>query len=118
ETDAEMAFALNDRFAMANDPAAVDPSWPAFFVEALTDYVVLQAQPAGYVSEENASWLMERIKRSGRVETETELELLVKILERSKQSPERLVAFALEQVKWAVVDGSGLLGRNRPLPPG
>ena len=30
----------------------------------------------------------------------------------------RLVAFALAQVKWGVVEGSGFLGRDRPLPPG
>jgi hypothetical protein len=111
--DAETAFALNDKLG----PSA-DPSWASFFVEALTDYLVMQAKPEGYVSEENAAWLIEHIARSGRVDTETELELLVKIMERGKSSPVRLVAFALDQVKWGVLEGSGFVGHNRQLRPG
>jgi hypothetical protein len=111
--DAEMAFALNDRFN-----GSADPTWPPFFVEALVDYVVMQAEPAGYISESNADWLMARISHSGRVETDTELELLVKALERAKLSPVKLVSFALEQVKWGVLEADGFIGRNRKLEPG
>jgi hypothetical protein len=110
--DAEMVFRLNDRLA------ASDTAWSEFFVEALTDYVVHQAEPAGYVSEENAAWLIQRISHSGHVDTTTELEVLVKVLERAKLSPVTLVAFALDQVKWGVVEGMGRIGYNRSLPPG
>lgn len=108
EADAELAFALNDRLHQQADPA-----WPAFFVEALTDYLVIQAQPSGYVSEENAAWLMQRIGRSGHVDTACELELLIKVLERSQQSPVELVRFALEQVKIGVITGAGTVGARR-----
>jgi hypothetical protein len=108
EADAELAFLLNDR--LHHD---ADPAWPAFFVEALTDYVVTQAQPAGYVSDENAAWLMQRIGRSGHVDTACELELLIRILERSQQSPVALVRFALDQVKFGVVTGAGAVGARR-----
>lgn len=108
EPDAEFALLLNDRLHHAADPA-----WPAFFVEALTDYVVTQAQPSGYVSDENAAWLIERIGRSGHVDTPCELELLIKILERSQQSPVALVRFALEQVKIGVITGAGAVGARR-----
>lgn len=111
--DAETAFALNDKLG----PNA-DPSWAPFFVEALTDYLVMQAKPERYVSEENAAWLIEHIARSGRVDTATELELLVKIMERGKSSPVRLVAFALDQVKWGVLEGAGYVGHNRQVRPG
>jgi hypothetical protein len=112
-SDAEMVFRLNDRLG-----AQADPAWAPFFVEALTDYLVFQAEPSGYVSEENADWLIARIERSGRVETETELELLVKVLERSKLSPVKLVAFAIAQVKWGVLAGEGYIGNRRKLRPG
>jgi len=105
--DAEMAFALNDRLG---DKA--DPAWPHFFVEALTDYVVNQAEPHGYVSEANADWLINRIARSGQVDTLSELNLLVKVLEKSKESPVKLVRFALDQVQLGVVGGKGTIGRN------
>lgn len=95
-----------------------DPGWSELFVEAVTDYLVEQVEPHGYVNEANADWLIDRIGRDGTVKTETELELLVKILERAKSSPERLVAYALNQVKKAVVDGEGPLTCGRTLMPG
>jgi hypothetical protein len=100
--EAEWLLALNDACCEASSP-----EWPVFFVEALVDYTVHQAVPHGYVSEDNARWLMARISRSGIVKTKTELELLVKILEASRTSPESLVGFAIDQVKTAVIEGSG-----------
>lgn len=95
-----------------------DPAWPQFFIEAVVDYLVEQVEPHGYVSEANADWLVDRIGRDGVVKTATELELLVKVLERAKSSPERLVGFALHQVKEAVVDGKGPLAFGRHLTSG
>ncbi|MGH6923017.1 MAG: hypothetical protein ACRED5_04530 [Propylenella sp.] len=95
-----------------------DPSWPEFFVEAVTDYLVEQVEPHGYLSEANADWLIARIGSDGVVKTATELELLVKVMERAKSSPERLVSFALKQVKKAVVNGEGPLARGGELTPG
>jgi len=68
----------------------------------MVDYVVHQEKPAGYVSEDNARWLVEHIARDGFVRGDTELELLVRVLERSLRSPESLVAFALKQVALSV----------------
>ncbi|MGE0287701.1 MAG: hypothetical protein AB7I42_14720 [Bradyrhizobium sp.] len=113
EDDAEMVFVLNDRLAHA-----ADVSWPPFFVEALTDYLVFQAEPAGYISEANADWLIARISHSGHVDTASELELLVRVLERAQLSPVRLVTFALQQVKRGVIEGEGYIGHNRKLEPG
>lgn len=76
--------------------------WTAFFLEAMVDYIVHQEKPAGYVSDDNARWLVEHIARDGFVRGDTELELLVRVLERSMRSPEHLVAFALKQVALAV----------------
>ena len=62
--DAAMVFALNDRLEQS-----ADPSWPPFFAEVLTDYLVFQAEPRGYISDANADWLIARIGRAGHVET-------------------------------------------------
>lgn len=111
--DAEMVFALNERLG-----ERADASWAEFFVEAVVDHLVLQTQPKGYMSDENAAWLVERISRDGRVESATELELLVEILERAETSPAALTMFALDQVKWGVLKGEGQVGRGRTLEPG
>ncbi len=96
-----------------------DPSWAPFFVEALTDYIVFQAEPSGYISEGNAAWLIAHITRSSdRVDSACEFELLVKTLERAKLSPVKLVTFALEQVKWGVIGADCYIGSARSCEPG
>ena len=91
--------------------------WPGFFVEAVTDYIVHQEKPQGYVSEDNAEWLIRAISRDGVVDTAVEMELLVTVLEKAKSSPERLSAYALEQVALAVIDGNGPLAGSRTAAP-
>ena len=111
--EAESLFALD---ASCDDKC---PEWSDFFVEALTDYLVHQEKPAGYVSQDNADWLIRAISTDGKVDTASELELLVKILETARKSPDRLVAFALSQVAIAVTEGEGVLARRRgSLTPG
>ncbi len=82
-------------------------AWMKFFEEAITDYVVHQTDPDGYVSDENADWLIAHISHKGQVASSVELEMLVNVLDKAESSPERLIRFALEQVKQGVLTGSG-----------
>ena len=84
----------------------------------ITDYLVEQAPPQGYLTAENAQWLIERIGQDGRVDSKTELELLVNVLDKARWAPQSLVRFALEQVKDAVVSGTGPLRSGKKLEPG
>lgn len=111
-TEAEILFDLNDACSVQ------DPSWSDCFVEMLTDFVVNQAKPEGYVTIENADWLVQRISRDGKVESKTELELLINVLDKARWSPQSLVTFALAQVKRAVIEGSGPLRTGKSLEPG
>ena len=74
--------------------------------------------PEGYLTADNAQWLIERIAKDGRIETKTELELLVNVLDKARWAPQSLVRFALEQVKDAVIDGTGPLRSGKKLEPG
>ena len=105
-------------FTMDEAATDCDPSWTELFVEAVTDYIVEQVEPQGHISEENANWLIDRISRDGTVKTASELEILVKVLEKAQTSPQRLVAFALGQVKKAVIEGEGPLARGGKLVKG
>ncbi len=108
-----------DQLLTLNDVCRIkDPAWAAFFVEAITDYIVGQAKPEGYVTAEQAQWLIDRIGKSGRIDGSTELETLVHVLEAARWSPSRLVQFALAQVKNAVVTGAGPLRTGQTLEPG
>lgn len=85
------------------------PEWSTLFVEALTDYVVNEAKPQGYVTRENVAWLKERATVDGLVQTRNELELTVHVLEEARWSPAELSALALAQVRRAIVEAAGPL---------
>lgn len=117
--DASISAAEADTLFDLNDSCTVkDPAWADFFIEAITDYLVNQVQPEGYIVTDNAAWLIERITADGRVQSRTELELLVHVLDKARWSPPSLASFALEQVKEAVLSGDGPLRAGQSLTPG
>jgi hypothetical protein len=105
-------------FELNHTSSAPSAEWGDFFVEAITAYVVEQAEPRGYVSDENAIWLMQAIDHDGKVDTLAELELLVKVIERAENVPDRLKAYALAQIKRAVLEGEGPTRCGTGLQPG
>jgi hypothetical protein len=98
--------------------AVQDPAWPALFIEALTDYVVNQAAPEGYLTAESAKWLTDRIAKDGTVARKTEIDLLLNVLDKSRWSPVSLSRLALSQVKRAVIDGDGPLRAGQVVEKG
>ncbi|WP_083649405.1 hypothetical protein [Salaquimonas pukyongi] len=112
QLEADAVFAFNDAIAVKCD------EWNEFFVEALTDYTVMQAEPRGYVSNANAQWLANRISHDGVVDSASELELLVRVLAKSTQCPPALAGFALAQIAYAVVEGEGPIARGMQLTRG
>jgi len=110
--DATALFELNEKCPVK------DSAWADFFIEAITDYIVNQAKPEGYITAENAQWLIGQISHGGRVESKTELELLVNVLDKARWSPASLARFALEQVKIAVLTGEGPLRAGLQLEKG
>lgn len=110
--EADIIFALNDACPVQ------DPAWADCFVETITDYIVDQAKPEGYLTAGNAAWLIQRVSKDGRIESKTEMELLVSVLDRARWAPQSLVTFALEQVKDAVISGAGPLRSGKVLEPG
>lgn len=91
--------------------------WTDFFLEALTEYAVSHEEPRGYLTSEQAEWLIDRVSDDGIVEC-SELELIVKVLNKSTSSPESLVGFALSQIVSAIVDGKGPIAGGRQAPKG
>lgn len=106
--EAETLLALNDACPVQ------DPEWAGWFVETLTDYIVDQLEPEGYLTTDNAAWLIARLARDGRGVTGPAMELVLGVLDRACWVPASLVRFALEQVKGAIVGAAGSLGAGRP----
>ncbi|MFO1153760.1 MAG: hypothetical protein U1E42_08890 [Rhodospirillales bacterium] len=108
--EAESVFALND--GTGGNAAA----WYAFFVEALTDYFVWQSDPRGYVDEAGATFLLNAVAHDGRIDSASELELVVNVIHWAVSVPESLRLMALSAVKSAVLTCGGPLfgpGRRR-----
>ncbi len=88
--EVEALIALEARVANS------DSAWAAAFVEAVGDHVLQSGTYPGHVDEAAASWLVARFGHEGA--RETEIETLVKIIERSESAPEYLSAFVRERV--------------------
>lgn len=110
--EAEAIFILNDQIS---SPTL---EWSDFFVEALVEFIVNATEPRGYVSDENARWLMERIEHDAKVCSLTELELVVSVLGKAQSTPEALRVFALELLEQAVLTGAGPTRAKGHLQPG
>ncbi|MBC7830946.1 MAG: hypothetical protein H7Y62_02900, partial [Hyphomicrobium sp.] len=91
-----------------------DQAWAEFYVDTLTDYLVNQLEPEGYLTAEEAQRFTSRIAPDGIIARKSELDLLVNVLDKSRWSPVSLSRLALQQVKRAVVDGEGPLRDNHP----
>ena len=110
--EAELLFSLNDGCALK------DAAWNDLFIEGVTDYIVFQERPQGYVTASNAHWLIDRISKNGVVASKPELELAVNVIDKARWAPICLAKFALEQVKQAVITGTGPLRAGTMIGPG
>ncbi len=95
-----------------------DPSWYPCLVEAITDFIVLQEKPEGYMVRDKAAWLTGQIEQHGQASGHVGLALLASVLNRARWSPPSLAVFGLETIKTAVVTGNGPLRVGRPVEPG
>jgi len=111
-SEAEALLSLNSACRVT------DATWAPFFIEALTDYIVHQSEPDGYIVVDKADWLVARISRDGHISTNTELELLLNVLDNARWSPPSLAAFALGQVRDAVISGVGVTRAGQMLQAG
>ncbi len=99
--EAEAIFAVNN---VLNER---DQAWTDFFVEAIGEYVLNGTQPRRQCSETEAQWLIAQVDADGVLESYTELEALVSIVERAENVPDSLKNYLIEQVEREVRTGTG-----------
>jgi hypothetical protein len=99
--EAEAIFLLDA--ALTERPA----EWCDFLVEAIGEYVLNAWEPRGYVTEEQGAWLVGKVSAGGRLDSMTELELLLRVVERAHNAPDALKQFVLAEIERAVMSGSG-----------
>lgn len=88
--------------------------WGQLFREALTDYVVNQVEPSGYVTDANAEWLMAQVSTFANPHTDTVVGLLTNILRVAKDQPPSLAAFTLKLAKSTAIYADGLDPMGEP----
>ncbi len=79
--EAEMLMAVD------RTPSAATAGWAAFFIEAVTDFVVWQSRPTGRVTESDLDWLMACL---GDKPTGNGMALLFNIVREAHEHPIRL----------------------------
>lgn len=109
---------LKTLFEIDRHRRAHDPAWSDLFCDAVVQHVLEETPPQGYLSEENAAWLIEAIGEKRDAHTDTELEALTRIVEKARQVPPAFAAYVLRQIKNAVIYGDGPLRQGDRLTPG
>lgn len=85
--EAEFLFDLND----AVTGKANDAVWEAFFVQAISDYLLKDEVSPGEIDANEAAWLVEKIGTDGQVDA-TEKALLENLKQNAKSFPASLAA--------------------------
>jgi hypothetical protein len=97
--EAEVLIALD----VAADTRA--PEWGEFLAEVLVDLAVRQQDPADYVDDATADWLMRALTAAGRLRRDGTLAELARVVDDATEVPPALAAFALARARDAVVAG-------------
>ncbi|MEQ1492246.1 MAG: hypothetical protein ABL932_17010 [Terricaulis sp.] len=98
--------------AVAARVANTDEEWTHAFVEAISDYVLSKGAYPGHVDEETTSWMMAHFGKDG--PRETEVEAVLKVIERAESAPESLCVFARDRIA-ALMAGNAVGGAETEL---
>ncbi len=109
QAEAEALFAIERRRRIHN------PDWSALFVEAMTDHLLHQVAPAGYLSADNAAWVTRQIMACKSPSADVQVELVSRLIEEAREVPASFSAFALQLVKETVIHSDGTDAAGRPL---
>lgn len=91
------------------------PEWDTFFVESLAAYVAGGAPELRSIDDMRAAWAMLALSRNGIIEDLLEFEILIHAIELSIDAHEALNAFALDQIRIAILgEERAALQRTRP----
>ncbi|MGI9482502.1 MAG: hypothetical protein ACR2OR_09115 [Hyphomicrobiales bacterium] len=108
----------NELFFLNKSCEEVCPEWVEFFAEAMTDYLVYQMKPYGYVAEDNVKWLFSHLTENGSGHTLAVLEMMVRVVEAALMIPPSLSSHLINTVKHNALKGDGKTRKDLSLTPG
>ncbi len=92
EDDARLLLAIHRACASSC------PQWDCYVIENIAGYVVHKQHPRGWLDEANTNWLIDTLSVDKVVQEPLELEIILHALDMTASAPDRLYAFALEQM--------------------
>lgn len=87
--EAEALFELTPQFS--ND----SESWDARFCEAIADFLLTNENPANWVTDDEADWLIHQVKSRPNGPLAVDIDALLLVLRKAEGAPPRLGLFAL-----------------------
>jgi hypothetical protein len=96
--EAETLFRLNEKLS------ATDPEWGSRFREALTDFLLTREAPEGWVTDEEADWLLTQVRKDGAQPCLEEIDLLIALLRKADGVPVGLAHFTLDAISHCIVE--------------
>lgn len=96
--EAETLFRLNDQLAER------DPVWVERFIEAIKDFLLTREAPEGWITDDEADWLITQTGRDNHIETTSEIDLILTLLRYADGAPEKLSRYCLEAVSRRIIE--------------
>ena len=90
------------------------PDWREFFATTIADHLLQRCEPAESVDDKKAEWLISALSHRRRVATASGFAAVLRLLEAAPQSPSSLAAYAIDQLRVALIAGEGPALGNRP----
>lgn len=104
--EAEALIRVSPRFSQSV------PSWNARVIEAVCDYLLTQESPQGWITDDEADWLIGLLRgRTGKVLT-GDIDLLLTLVRKAEGAPPRLGLMALELVCQRIVEAGQALDED------
>ena len=97
-------FDLDRLIAMGREEGP-DGDFAELLADVATDVMVRLADPAGYVTDEDAAWLIERLRNDGGLASAAEFGMLKSIVGHAVSVPSALTTFAVREVEKAILTG-------------
>ena len=97
-SEAETLFRLNEMLS------ATDANWASRFQEAVSDFLLTREAPEGWITDEEAEWLIAQVQMDVEKPSVTELDMFVAILRKADGAPVDLAQYALNAISYRIIE--------------
>lgn len=91
-TEAEALFLVTESLSKS------DPEWSQRFIGAVKDFLLTKEAPIGWITEEEADWLIAQIGQGDATPSVTEIDLMLSVLRYAEGAPIALSRYALSAI--------------------